>query len=628
MISEDCIRTDREFVRRMRFLVILLLFGFAVAGSAFLAKVGLRGTVEAELQEKALSGLRERGFGAVVVKFDHLHGALSGTVDRPDDIAKVVNLLRETVPAAHWPEASDTAITIRPTLPPKLAVSRGEGSDVIEITGVLSQLDDAGPSLLGSRLHVLPGVAKVNNAITLDPMVLSFPELAEFVSLASGLLTHEGPVRVSLFDGRLSLDGTVPNDGLKSSLLDLATRIGTKVDDHIRVKPPTTYTRVSELKITRNRFGVILSGVFPTEEDRKSLLEVLHKTSPSLAVTDRIEVVGHCGPAVWQSTLPEIVPVLLANLSGEMTAEFSADQIRVSGMTLNQSARQGLLERFSSLTRPASGQALELDAEIHIEGEAAATAVELTAVYEGELLILKGKLPKPEIVAAIEARIRDTLPKVLVKNEVEAAADGADDEWASGLVELFAEALSRVSKGTFTFKDGVLDLEGRTVALPDRQLVQNLAVNLLPPRFKVQNRLLHADQPFPKPVLQPEQRTRLAEALKPLPIYFEKSSEILEEKEKPKVQSIADLVKGAGAEVSLVVTGFADNIGDAEQNKALSLRRAASVRAELLRLGLPEAALEVASKEEDVSEISRSERWKSRRVELSLKPSGTAKPTP
>ncbi len=236
-------------------------------------------------------------------------------------------------------------------------------------------------------------------------------------------------------------------------------------------------------------------------------------------------------PAVWQESLGTIVPVLLSSLTGELTAEFTADQIRVSGW-LRTRVRARVARPARPLAGSNGGLGLKLDTENHIEGEKAVTAVELTAVYEGGLLVIKGKLPKPEIVAAIEARIQDKMPDLLVKNEVSAAPESAGDEWAGGLVEFFAEALGRVSTGTFTFKDGVLELEGRTVALPDRQLIQNLAVNLLPPRFKIENRLLHADQPFPKPVLQPEQRTRLAEALKPLPVYFEKNSEVLEEEEK------------------------------------------------------------------------------------------------
>lgn len=613
----------------MRFLVIVVLFGFAVAGSSFLAMLGMRGSVEAELAEKAGRILAESGYPEVRIEFDHLEGSLSGSVERPGDVAKVVGLLKTGVAAAHWPEAGDTSILIRPTLPPKLTVVRSRDRDEVRLAGVLSALEDNGRALLGSRLHSLPGVATVDNEVTLDPMVLAFPELAEFISLASGLLAHPGPVEISLGEGVLSVSGTVPNDGLKSSLLELASRVGSaSVEDRILVKPPATYTRTADLKITRNRFGVVLNGLYPSEEERTELLALFREADSPLPVTDRLQIGDNCGPAVWQESLSAIVPALLANLTGELTAEFTADQIRVSGVAPDEGARQGLLDRLAPLAGKPGGAGMKLETEIRIEGETAVTAVELVVEYKGGLLVVEGKLPDPEIVRAIEARIKERMPDLLVKNEVSEAPEAAGDEWTAGLVEFLAEALGRISSGTFTFKDGVLDLEGRTVALPDRQVIQNLAVNLLPTRFKIQNRLLHADQPFPKPVLQPEQLTRLTESLKPLPVYFEKNSEILEDEERRKVDSIAGAVKGAGADVSLLITGFADNIGDAERNRELSLRRAETVRAELIRLGLPEASLEVASQGEDVSRVSRSELWKSRRVEVIPKVPEAPRATP
>ena len=177
-----------------------------------------------------------------------------------------------------------------------------------------------------------------------------------------------------------------------------------------------------------------------------------------------------------------------------------------------------------------------------------------------------------------------------------------------------------MSIAKFTLREGVLDLEGRTIALPDRQIIHNLAVNTLPGSIRVHNRLLHADQPFPKPTLLPEDRTRLAEALKPFAIYFDKASDLLKDEEKAKITSIHEAIQAAGSNVELVVTGFSDNVGNLASNEALSLRRAGNVRSELVRLGLAEASLSLGSAEEDVSDVPRSEKWKARRVEVSLKP--------
>lgn len=603
----------------MRFLVIVVLFCLAVAGSAFLAKVGLRGNVESELEAQAITALREAGFTGVEVDFDHLNGSISGYVDRPEEVAKVFAVLGAKVPTAYWPVPEESDLEIRPTLVPRLRVSREDGADRAKVEGVLSDGDDAARVLLGSRIHSLPGISGVDNTITLDAMYLPFPKMAEFASLVSGVLAHPGAAEVVLEDGGLKISGTLPNEGLKAGLLDLAGQLGAeRVEDQLTVKVPDTFLRVSELRVTRNRFGVTLTGVFPSRTDRAELLAALREAMPGGSVIDRIVEDPTCAAAPWQGRLPQLLPVLLRHLAGEFTAEFNATQIRVNGTASEATGRQAVIDQLEPfrVAQPPYELLLEI-----AEGSASngAGAIELSAVYEGGLLILKGRVPDPAIGVAIQKAVVERLPDVSVKNEFTGGA--GESEWAERLPEFFGEALTRVSVAKFTLADGILDLEGRTLALPDRQIIQNVAVNTVPGTVRVHNRLLHADQPFPKPALLPEDRTRLTEALKPFAVYFDKASDIVKEDERSKVAGIFEAVKAAGGDLELVVTGFSDNVGNSASNEELSLRRAGNVRAELVRLGLPEASLSLAAVEEDVSDRPRSEAWKSRRVEVSLKPS-------
>ncbi|HRQ89301.1 MAG TPA: OmpA family protein, partial [Bacteroidia bacterium] len=379
-------------------------------------------------------------------------------------------------------------------------------------------------------------------------------------------------------------------------------------------------------KLTRNRFGITLSGTYPSASDRDGLLGALRKIEGIPAITDRIEVSELCGPTEWLDPLKSILPALLSGLRGEMTAEFTGSQIRLSGVAPDEATKHDLLNRF---TRFQVGSPLyEFVGDIGLEGGGAAAELELTAIYEGGLLTLSGQVPSADFAVAVGKRLAQPLPDVSVKNGVTVVEGSAQDRWVSRLADFFAEALPRVSSAKFVFKGRELELEGRTLALSDRQLVQNLAVNTVPSSYRVHNRLLHADQPFPKPALQPEERTRLAEALKSHPVYFGKNSDEIGADERKKVAAVAEALKAAGTEAELVVTGVSDNIGNAQSNRELSLRRAEGVRAELVRLGIAEGTLSVESKSEDVSGISQSERWKSRRVEISLKPAGNAPAEP
>ncbi|MCB1204257.1 MAG: OmpA family protein [Verrucomicrobiae bacterium] len=612
----------------MRFLLIVILFCAALAGSTFLAKVGLRNSVEKEMQVQSLAVLEEAGFGGVEVTFDHLDAALSGYVDRPEDLPRVVELLKEKVPAAYWPEPGECHISVRPTLPPRLKVTRAAEETNVRIEGTLAAGDEAVRNLLGSRLHVLSGVDTVDNAVELDAMVLPFTKMAEFASLASGLLSHPGAVTVALEEGKLSVSGTLPNEGLKKGLLELASATGAeKVEDGVSVKVPDTFLRASELRVTRNRFGVTLSGVFPAGVEREPLLQVVRGAIKDLVVTDRIEGDPACAPALWQGRLEALLPVMLGNLDGEMTAEFSESRIRVSGTTGNDASRAAVLAQLEPFR--VADPPLDLLIEIEVaEGRVSPDSIEWTAVFEGGLLILEGQLPGTGTAEEIETLLKERLPEVSLKNETRPMEGEAAEKLGDALPEFFVESLARVSTAKLQMKGGVLDLEGRTIALPDRQIIENLAVNAMPAEIRIQNRLLHADQPFPKPELLPEERTRLGEAMKAHPVYFEKGSDIVSGEERSKVSAVAEALATAGGEVELVVTGYSDNIGNSASNKELSLRRAGHVKDELVKLGIAEASMTLDAVEEDVSSIPRSERWKSRRVEVTLKPLTPAETKP
>jgi len=611
----------------MRFLVIIILFIFAVIGSAVLAKFTLRGDLEAEMQARAHAALAAAGFAGVEVEFDHLHAKVGGFVDNPGATAKVMSLLRETLPAAYWPADEAIAITIRPTLPPWVVVTRSAGEENARIEGVLAPSDEEARNLLASRLHALPGIGEVKNGITFDPRQLAFPKMAEFASLASGLLAHSEVAEVSLKDGKLKIDGTVPNDGIRASLLDLAGGINAdETIDLVVVKVPDTFLRTAEFKLTRNRFGITLNGTLSAEADKVALLAALKSVDPAPAISDRLSVATDRAPASWQGVLPVVLPVLLEGLSGEMTAEFSETQIRLHGTSPDEATFRTMEAGLAPLG--SLEPAMEIVADISIAAPAAGSGEgqSLLAVYEGDLLILSGKLSDNALPAKIESKLAALLPNLSVKNEVESIPAAPGHNWSARLTDFFAETLTRVETGTFRFEDNLLTMEGRTLALSDKQILQNIAVNTVPANFTIQNDLLHVDAPVPKPPLTPELRETLATALKEFPVYFDAGSEILKTEEKTKVAALVETLKKANADFSLLVTGVSDHKGNADKNRELSLKRADAVVAELERLELEVNLIETAAVVENVSNIPQSQQWKARRVDVSLKPAEDAAP--
>lgn len=596
--------------------MIAILFVVAVTVFTVVSKYGYQSSVETELAEKAVAALKAAGFDGVEVEFDHLNAIISGKVDSEVEKAEVLGVLERSVPTAYLPSLEKADLKIRPSIPPQIRVIRKNGSSTVNLRGKLAVDEDPARMLLGARIHALENVKTVDNGIELDPKRLPFPYTAEFAAIATGLISHSDDARVELDKEILTVSGEVDNDGLKESIMELAAKIGAEeVVDEIKVAEPTSFRRPTTLKVTRNRFGLTLSGMLSTEQGRAALV-ALFSPDESTKVTDKFEVSEEFAPAVWEDHIERIAPVLLKEFVGEMTAEFNFEKVRLTGKVAGEKSKERLMAAFRPLK--SKQPSLDILADVSIDTEApAGPEVKIVSVFEGELLKIDGIVPDDEFVSELEKLLEDAGSEILVKNTLTKAPE-ADAEWVGQLAEFFSEALARTEKGTFSLSDETFRMEGRTLELEDKGILENVAVNTLPSGYRVENLLVHHEEPFPKPALQPEARVKLNEALKAIPVYFGSNSDAIEERERPKIEEIHGAIEETGAELSLLVTGFADNVGNEEYNRQLSLRRAKAVVDELVKLGFEEESMSTESVGEDVSNVSRSERWKARRVEVSV----------
>ena len=609
----------------MKFVFIVILFVVAVAVFTLLAGLGYRTSVEGELRQLAMVELKEAGYDGVDVKFDYLHARVSGEVDSEADKAKVIELLSTKVPTGQFPALADLDLAIRPTLHPEIHVIRAAGGNDVSVSGALAHLDEPAVALIAGRLNSLASIETINNSIKLDPRRFTFPGVAELASLATQLIDKSEEAEVRLTGNVLTITGEVTNDGLKASLLDLAGRIGAgEVVDKLTVAEPVSLRIPSALKVTRNRFGVTVSGTVGSDESKKALIGIFSGMDSPVHLTDKIEVSRLHSAAIWEDFAAGIFPTLLETFSGELTADFTAETVRLSGKVADEAARDAVIASFRDLnTRQPS---LELLTEIEILDAPAqeSASVQVLATYEGELLILDGIVPSVSFVEALETRLTGKFPDISIKNELAESEGEVEAAWLANLPEFFDELISRTDTAKVELKGESLLLEGVVKLQSDRQILQNIAINSLPEGTVINNELMTEGDQFPQLALMPEVRTRIAESLKSLPVYFDSGSEIVKESQSEKVDSIVEIITKTGIAPPLLVTGFADNVGNAEYNRALSLRRANGVVQQLEAGGISKDSITVETKGEDVSNVSRSDRWKSRRVEVSLAPLKTA----
>lgn len=601
----------------MRFFFAAFLFCLAVAVFTFVAKVVYQGSVETELRAKAEAALEEAGFDEVTVDFDHHDAVLSGTVDGEEQKQEVLSVLREAVPIAFLPEADKLTLTARPTIPSEVRIEKKAGSTSVSLVGVLSALGEANRQLIGARLHELPQIDSIENQIELDPRRIPLLRAAELASLAASLIEHSDAALVELSGNSLTIVGKVPNDGLKAGLLELAEKLETEnVSEEVTVQSLATFLESGELTITRNRFGVTVTGVLGSESDKSTIIEAFSVLDPAPQVTESVEIREGVAPLGWIEAAPAMLQSLLGDLQGEFTAEFSRRQARLSGRVAGEEEKRHLLDALALLGQ--GGKGPEILADLTIATAEEGNPARLFATYEGGLLELTGLLPDTGFVAELETSLAESHPEVVIRNSIEEIDSAADAKWVGHLLEFFEEIPGRIEKGSFTFSEDALKLEGTVVALSDLQILQNVAVNTAAQELSIDNQLQHPAQSFPEPELLPEQREKLVESFQQFPVYFDSGSEVVSSKERPKLEALAKLLTEAEAAEEIRVTGYADNIGNDEFNRKLGMSRAASVVAVLESLGIKKDRLAVSSEIEDVSSVRRSDRWKSRRVELSL----------
>ena len=607
----------------MRFLYPVIFFLLAVAGFAWLAKAWYQGAIENELESIAESTLSEAGLEGVQVSFDHHDVLLAGFVDSPEQRGEVVSKIQAALPMARIDAEAARELPIRPSLPAELVLTRAPSARKVLLEGVFGADGEALETLIQRRLLALPGVDEVICEVELDPRRLSLRSSAELASIAAELFRASDEARLSFEEGRLEIRGQVENAGLRDGILDLAARVDAdSVDSRISVAEPTREQPVSEFTLTRNRFGVVLSGRVGSVEAVKRLVSDAIGGASTARVTERLEVDGGVKASAWESASSRLFPRLLDQFVGEMTAEFRGDQVRLTGIAESQ----GSIDSLVSELRKIGGKDVEVVTEVALretprddpsEGE---TISRLLVTFQPDQLTLTGNLPDISFLDDLGAALAERAPDYVIENELAETPSAADPGWVEGLPEFLAEFIPRMEEGNVSFDETALRMEGITREVTDPRILENVAINTVPLDFSIVNKLSHEREPEPLPGLTGEQREKLAAELEKLPIYFAQNSEVVAPDEQEKVDSIHALVENLGVPIELVATGFADNVGNAEYNRQLSLRRAESVVAALVALGIPRESIEKVSRGEDVTNVARSERWKARRVEISLAP--------
>lgn len=595
-----------------------LLFFVAAGGFAGMARFTHKKSVEMELEEQCEHVLHEASFPSVEVSFDHTTADLGGYVDSETEKEKVISLLSQSVEGAYFPSADQSGIRIRPTLPPRLVMRKEQGEETVSLEGVLPADADTHRKFLGSQLHAAPGVELVRNGIELDSRRLPFPAVAEFSSLSTGLIDVSERAEVILEDGVLTVRGSVPNPGIKFALLDLAERIaGEAVRDEIRVANHLGDLPPAEFHLIRTRFGVRVEGRLADVATRDALVEAVRAFSGGLRIDEDITVDSATAPAPWIASARSAIQVLFESLDEQAELHYGEPLVSVSGVAESPRGRERIEQILGTLA--ATQPSLDVLVDVSIRGEDGSESFPLIGIaIEENIVRLTGLVPGIDTEQALRDAVLAAGTGRLVESEMTIRDSLGRPPWIDALPTFVRQFTARVVRGEMAIGRDEIVLEGETERAESGAILRNIAINTFPPDFSVKNRIVPVDPVFGGPKLSDDQRATLTETLSGCTVYFDSGSDILSDEGRERAQKAAEAIRNTEASFAIIAGGYSDVFGDPESNRELTLRRVGAVRDYLVSLGVEDDRIEVKSLGVDRVHTSRSERWKARRVEISI----------
>ncbi len=610
----------------MRFFFVAILFFGAVGLFAGLARYSHKEGVEQELKDKSLAVLQEAGFKDVTVSFDHMVADLAGFVDSEEERTKVLPLLEKSVPGAYFPEKDNFQVQIRPTLAPWVHMTKPNNSLTAKLEGSISSKEEAAKRLLGARLHSVSGGNAIANEIELDARRLPLEPVAEFASLAAGLISSSQASELILKDGVLTIRAEVDNAGIKFGLMEIAKSIaGASVVDEVSVKATRVFANPSEMHLRKSRFGVVIEGKVPDDRVKEKIKEAFTSQPGLVRLNGDLEVDPDLEAPYWLNNALTLIPLFIDEMEGGAEVHYAGDRVLVKGQVSTEAQQGAIVGVLGKLAK--SETSVDVIAEVTLTTEMTKEQVqpEIAAEFKGGKLTLKGILPSEEVVASLVSEISSNHPDVEIENQIQIVALTIQEEWLEKLGGFLSEVMERTNFGETSIRNGKVELAGEALTVEQTRFLHNLAVNTVPTTFTILNTLKFEEIYVPVPSLEPEAEVALLKELEKLPVYFKSGSDAVGNDEMDKLKTAADLIKKTGVAFPFEVGGLSDTLGNPEKNRLLSIKRASSVRAALVSLGIAEDRISAVSFGVDQVNTSSKSRWKARRVEITIAKSENAK---
>ncbi len=556
-----------------------------------------RSLVESRLAAESRSVLEHAGLPHVRIEHDYLLASVSGVVSDEGERSRLAASLESEIPGAYFDLSGlETSENRSAEL-----IARLGGDGVVTLDGALPDKDSR--ILFGVAASSIRGVSRVENRIELRPR-LPRPEWRNSAPhFLYDFFSTPGVTRLVIRRSEMLLEGEVVSAEVRESLGEKARSLlgdSMVVKNHLAVKSAP----VAEFRLIRFSDRIELTGLLPDGDFRLRLRDTVAGVEPGLEIDDRIIVAETVSPPWWIDHALGLIPLFLRDTGGASSLEYAQGRVILGGLVATSAAAENLVET-ATVGKP---QAVLVENALRLEPSSDSTLV-MTTEEEGRI-ILSGTVSRMSIKDGILGILMLEFPDLVIYDLLRVSERARDPSWQNP-GELFA-AMIRESLGPEVElgHDRVV-LSGETETPETRDRLVELAARVIANPSAVEDRIAVVPPPT-EPVAEEKLRLDLGG----LTIYFDSGQTELSIEGRKKLREAADLIREFGGEETISLHAFHDPSGRASLNETLSMRRAGSVRDQLIGEGVPADRIRVQYGGEDRTNVSADTLWKSRRVEL------------
>ncbi len=396
--------------------------------------------------------------------------------------------------------------------------------------------------------------------------------------------------------------------------------------------------------------GVFIEGVVPDDRYRKLIGGGVQSRDDGVSIENGLVIKRGILPQKWSEKIPDLIKshfdavdqgevevteggdvILRGRVGSEVLAKHALDQQRLL---------LGDVVIVSEVVFPVAGvgnDGVSIEEQDGLLGEHVPRGrMEIWATKLKNKIEIRGQVRSVSLKENIGRKLSEAHPGVSVTNELEVQEELMTVPYENDLAAIISDYLKSVNHGSIGLEsDRRFVLKGEFQSLNSREEQFALLSKLLGEGVeleddtsvaKTENSLRGFAGVGGKRLLSPDSAPddvtkKLVQDLKLNPVFFATNVTVVAEDEIGKVKKAAELIKATGYAYRLECAGYADHRGNSDVNQRLSVQRANRVKAELVKLGVPEEHISVKSygdkrnqKSTSVDEALRSER----RVEIKI----------